>query len=286
MGLKHQVLASIYPALELGHFLKSFTRKDKAGRLRVLVYHDVWPNEMDKFEAQIKWLMTKKWKFIDAATFSEMVAGDQPIIGDNLLLTFDDGFSSNLLVADEILEPLGIKAIFFVVAGFVDQCGIVESHRFIAKGIRSDLEPSIMPSHWLNMDWSDLKYLLVKGHTIGAHTETHARLSELREESRLVNEIIDSADKLESKLGVRIDHFAFTFGDSVSLSRDALRSARRRFKFTSTSLRGNNSAAGSPFSIYRETVSPIDGQYLIGSFLAGGADWMYSKAKEKYRQYL
>ena len=40
------------------------------------------------------------------------------------------------------------------------------------------------------MSINDLKILLNNGHTIGGHTKTHARLSQIKDENKLVNEII------------------------------------------------------------------------------------------------
>ena len=46
--------------------------------------------------------------------FEDMLTGRIPIEGRNLLVTFDDGFKSNLQISKEVLEPLDIKAIFFL----------------------------------------------------------------------------------------------------------------------------------------------------------------------------
>ena len=40
--------------------------------------------------------------------------------GDNLMITFDDGFFSNRDIAEKILNPMGIQALFFVVSDFVN----------------------------------------------------------------------------------------------------------------------------------------------------------------------
>ena len=45
--------------------------------------------------------------------FEDMLNGRIPIEGRNLLVTFDDGFKSNLQISKEVLEPLDIQAIFF-----------------------------------------------------------------------------------------------------------------------------------------------------------------------------
>ena len=88
-----------------------------------------------------------------------------------------------------------------------------------------------MPKHWKNMDWNDLESLLDNHHTIGSHTATHAKLSAILSNEKLKYEIIDSADIIESKLGSKIDHFAFTFGNSESMSHEAIKLAKKRFKY-------------------------------------------------------
>lgn len=278
MSLKHRFLAASYPAMRVTNSILRKTRTGKRGRLRVLVYHDIAPSEVDSFAEQLSWL-AKNWRFVDAHTFAAMVAGSEPIVEDSLLLTFDDGFASNRVVAEKVLHPMGIRAIFFVVSGFVDLPSCGDAHAFIAKGIRTDLPPALMPTHWQNMDWRDLEYLLASGHTIGAHTATHARLSQLTGYDALEAEIISSADLLEVRLGVKVEHFAFTFGNAESMSCSALNVAKRRFKYIYTSLRGNNAHAMPSTTIYRDTTAPCDPTYLIGAFLEGGADLAYRSAK-------
>ena len=48
-----------------------------------------------------------------------------------------------------------------------------------------------------NMQYKDLRYLIKKGHTIGAHSKTHANLNKIREKKKLNDEIINSAKILE-----------------------------------------------------------------------------------------
>jgi peptidoglycan/xylan/chitin deacetylase (PgdA/CDA1 family) len=276
MSLKHKLLAMSYPLLKIGNKLSLCMRKSNTGRLRVLVYHDISPFEVDAFTEQLRWLK-RRWKFVDAQTYEAMVKGDLPIRGDNLLLTFDDGFISNRIIAETVLSKMGIRAIFFVVSGFIDISNPDDCHAFIAKGIRPDMLPGAMPTYWKNMCWDDLRYLINNGHTIGAHTATHARLSELTG-NELDTEIIHSAELLESKLGVKVKHFAFTFGNFDSLSCEALSAARRRFEYIYTSLRGDNRYRRASQTFCRDTLSPLDSRFLMGAFLEGGADMLYKKS--------
>ena len=51
------------------------------------------------------------------------------------MLTFDDGFYSNYIIAKEVLKPLGIKAIFFVTTEFIDSKNKDLQQNFIKQNI-------------------------------------------------------------------------------------------------------------------------------------------------------
>ena len=90
-----------------------------SSRLRVLVLHDIPPNQELVLKKQLQELQ-KKWNIVSPEKFEKMISGIEPIQDNNLLITFDDGLISNRIVAEKVLNPLGIKAIFFVVTDFVD----------------------------------------------------------------------------------------------------------------------------------------------------------------------
>lgn len=211
-----------------------------------------------------------------------MIRGKKEIVGRNLLLTFDDGYLSNKIVAEEILEPLGIKALFFIISDFVD-IQDTQIKKFISDNIYPSLSIKQVPDFWMPMRWKDLEVLLQKGHSIGGHTKTHAKLSQIDSIDRLQDEILISKKKLEDKLEINIKHFAYTFGDLDSFSKDALTVARKHYEFIHTGLRGNNKISpNSNWAIRRESISPTDSDHLVGSILEGGADILY---KNKLRTY-
>ena len=274
MGFKHKVLAVSYPAMLCTRGLAKLTGLDLRPRLRVLLYHDIAPDEIEKFSHQLLWL-SKRWNFVSPEQFESMVRGDELLQGDNLLLTFDDGFASNRIVAEKILNPMGIHALFFVVPDFVEIDEPELAQQFISKNIIPGLSTERILSHWNNLNWTDLEMLLEQGHSIGCHTQTHARLSSVLSQADLKDEIINSADILERHLGIRIDHFAYTFGDLASFSLEALKIASQRFRFIYSGLRGNNATGISPLAIRRDAIKANDSVNLLGSFLEGSADPQY-----------
>ncbi|MDA0859275.1 MAG: polysaccharide deacetylase family protein, partial [Verrucomicrobia bacterium] len=88
------------------------------------------------------------------------------------------------------------------------------------------------------------------GNWIGAHTCTHPRLSQLSR-AQAKEEIHASKKKLEDQFGLRIEHFAYPFGDynqeTIELVQDA------GFRTASTMHRGINQTGNSPLEMLRWT---------------------------------
>ncbi|TAJ18018.1 MAG: polysaccharide deacetylase family protein, partial [Planctomycetota bacterium] len=130
-----------------------------------------------------------------------------------------------------------------------------------------------------NLTWNDLSGLLDQGHAIGAHTASHVRLSAIGAADELHREVVESADTLSHRLGTPIDHFAFTYGDLASLSREAFEVARRRFTFVHSGMRGDNVGV-SPLAIRRDPCAMIDARHnyflysnpFTGALLEGAGD--------------
>ena len=278
MAAHHRVMAAAYYAVKVA---KAFGRPlgiAFPSSLRVLIYHDIPPEEQHQFAAQLRWL-ARSWRFVSADQFAALVSGSEPVRGRNLLLTFDDGFASNRRVAEEVLRPMGIRALFFPVSDFVSIVDRNEARQFIAQHIQPGCNADELPTHLYNMGWSDLEALLQQGHSIGGHTRTHARLSQIGTEPDLEREIVAGADTLAHRLGVPIEHFAYTFGDIASFSPQALEVARRRFRFVYSGLRGDNARGVSPFALRRDAITTQDSISLVGAYVEGAADFHYARSR-------
>lgn len=287
---KSGILSQLYYPLKFARKCVEFLGFDSPNSLRVLIYHDIAPNDYVNFEAQIRWL-SLQWNIVSPEQFSAMKSGQEKITGKNLLITFDDGLISNRIVAENILNPLGIKALFFCVSDFINISDEKEVESFIMDRICLGWSVENVPSHWKNMKWDDLTALLEQGHTIGGHTKSHARLSEINSEFDLKNEIVASADLIESKLGIAIEHFAYTFGDLNSINQKALEVASKRFKYVYSGIRGNNIRGNN--GIYRDAAAEQDNKMnyhvfsnsLLGSFLEGVADPLYYSKRKKFQEW-
>ena len=243
--------------------------------MRVLVFHDIPFAERDKFSTLIAFL-ARRYQFVKPERLEEVISGSANARRAELLLTFDDGFRSNLWAAREVLRPLGISALFFVPSQFPDLVDRDDERQFVAdrifdRGMRKeDVSDGMAP-----MTWTELASLLDEGHTIGAHTITHTRLSTLVDPRVLQQEIVGSGEKLEIRLGVRIDHFAYPFGDIGSISQEGIVAARNRFRFVHSCVRGPNRKGTPAAAVRRDGFAATDSPHYVESVLEGGLDWYY-----------
>ena len=287
MHFHHKLQSALSPAYIFSKKITNNSLKS-INSLRVLAFHDIPENEIEPLKNQLTWLK-HHWNILNPNEFELMMDHKKPVIGKNVLITFDDGFISNRVIADEILNPLNVKAIFFIVSDFASINDLAKSQLFISKNIMPNSSVNEIPRNLGNMNWDDLEVLVDYGHTIGSHTKSHYRLAPGVEKSILESQIIDSGNIISNRLGVSIDHFAYTFGDVDSFSENALRLAKKRYKFIYSGVRGDNIECLSSNLIRRDAASfqlknneyKLFSNRLLESFLFGLADFKYKKSRIK-----
>lgn len=265
--------------------VRSFLGLKEDPQLRVLLYHDISPELENNFMEQLAW-MNRGWDFLDPLEFVEIIEGKKKLEKNSLLLTFDDGFCSNYDVAKKVLDSLDIKAIFFIVPGYMKLKKTDNWRKYIAENIYPDIPLDEIPAQWQNMGLDQVKELIQMGHQIGSHTLTHARLSKIRDHELLSTEIIHSQSVLRDALHHNIDHFAYTFGDVDSFSSEAYRLARVTYSYIYTGLGGNNAKVMNSKLILRDAIFANDSRELIGSILEGASDWYFFNKISKLKSWV
>ena len=278
MSIRNNILSLFFPVLRFSKFF--FKIADQKNELVVLLYHDISEIEAPFFKKQLIFIK-KYWNFITPQEFEYYMVNKDKIKGRNVMITFDDGFYSNYLVAKSILSEFNIKALFFINPKFISCNTINESKSFISNRIFKNLSVSDIPEHWKNMSWIDVKTLIKDGHCIGHHTYTHANLGNITDQAILKEEIVSSAYIIESHINYFPIHFAFPFGTINNFSKQALIISKEKFKFIHTGLRGDNYKAPNE-CIRRHSFNPSDSNCLIGFFLEGGGDFMFKKSLSDY----
>ena len=82
------------------------------------------------------------------------------------------------------------------------QAGFVESVYAQLETIAPDCSNRFM------MSWDELRFLSLKGHTVGSHTMSHPNAAQIPE-TELRRELFDSKSRLEQELGAPVSHFSY-----------------------------------------------------------------------------
>lgn len=185
----------------------SFLSTGPEERNCVLMYHSVGDERLfgnispAAFRAQIEALTSTDW--IEVVDLPEVL---EPTDNCRIAITFDDGFRNFFESCRPVLQDYDVPATVFVNPGFLDDG--LESGQFAAHDLDADAfeERLLMSSAEIETLTDDD---LV---TVGNHTATHRRLSELdREEIR--REVVGAKRALESRFGITVDRFSYPYGE-------------------------------------------------------------------------
>lgn len=197
-----------------------------------------------------------------------------------ILLTFDDGFRSNRALAEEVLEPRGIKATFFITQAFIGMDG-PEAHKFAQEHFYPTRQVETRyPGEFDALDWADIDWLQKHGHGIGAHTATHVRVAGLSS-AELASEVIESADRIQQRIGHPIRQFAYPFGSLACADEAAVEMVRTRFDFAFSNIRGELGESPDHHFLYRQNLVPGTPMWLVDAIVEGRLNWRYRKAQRE-----
>ena len=238
----------------------------------IITLHNISENQFKWFEDFIAFI-DKNYGFINPNDF----ISKQKNVNNGVLLTFDDGFRSNRIVAESILKKYNVKAMFFITEKFV---GLNKKDSFIFS--QMNFYPNSIISQekakdYKAMSWGDVDWLIGNGHIIGAHTATHKMLSKIDNLDLLKDEIQTSADRLESKIKNIVRIFAFPFGTPDSMSTEAFKLSKNRFDYVFSNIRGGFNKSPDNYFIFRQNIVPEDPMWLIKLIIDGQFDWKYKK---------
>jgi len=198
----------------------------------VVAMHETPTSLKEQFRAQLAWA-SQHFTITNLEGFATLW-GEHPGTANRakplLLFTFDDGRESNYSVAAPLLESFGGRGVFFVVPTFAECPDAQQALSFYRARMNPDSKPGDEKTEdWKPMSPAQVADLAARGHAIGNHTLTHARLIGLSPET-LEHEIGDSARKLAAWTRKPVDAFAWTFGwDAIDAN--AWQAIRRYHRF-------------------------------------------------------
>lgn len=254
-----------------------------AGGFRILIFHDVPEAQWEDFDALLVHIETRH-RLIDPDEAGRLLSeGFAPPARDCVrvpcLLSFDDGFVSNLALAKSVLADHGAKAIFFVCPGLVDLPHEAQRDAVAANVFCGAVGEDPPPDHRL-LGWGELAELRDLGHAIGAHGLNHRRLAELRG-AELAGEVQAPGRRIGEELGVDVPWFAYPFGDIGAIDGEALAVIGRHYRFCRSGVRGLNVAGGHRLAVLADQVDLSTSRTWQELVLEGGLDIRYRSQRRR-----
>jgi len=184
----------------------AYGRRATGFDIPILLYHHLLPKgasaesvalPVDLFEQHLDVLAQGGFKTIAISDLAVAIEEERCLPEKPIVITFDDGFTSFSELATPALAARGMVATVYALAG--DLGGYS----------RWDDPGSIPPRHL--MDAAELRAVRDAGMEVGVHGWYHRDLTKCTPDE-LEQEVSSSKIELQSKLGVRLDHFAYPYG--------------------------------------------------------------------------
>jgi peptidoglycan/xylan/chitin deacetylase (PgdA/CDA1 family) len=118
-------------------------------------------------------------------------------------VTFDDGYADNYEYAFPVLQRYGVRAMFFLTAGFVEKGAAVRQR--LQSAWRSS------PDQIRPLEWWQIRQMRRGGMEFGAHSYDHFNLAELPK-GAAEDDMRRAKDVLEERLGEPVTSMAYPFG--------------------------------------------------------------------------
>jgi len=121
-------------------------------RLPVLMYHDITVNGQTdeltvshiQLEKQLAYLSGNGYRSISLGQLSTHLLSGKPLPKRSLLITFDDGYHSNVSVLQPLLEKYNQRAVVFLVADFIGKPARSGSRRYLSASAIQQANPAVL----------------------------------------------------------------------------------------------------------------------------------------------
>jgi peptidoglycan/xylan/chitin deacetylase (PgdA/CDA1 family) len=268
LGLTDRFLdAAYYP-------MRAWNRRRAEVPVTILTYHKIsraavagWNVSPENFAKQMDFLRSGGYTvsglndYLNKRTYGHVFR--QPTV----ILTFDDGYENIFRNAYPVLARNRIPATVFLVPGLIGS-----NCMFPWDVGKEDYRDELLP-----LTWNEVASMHEGLIEFGSHTLTHPHLARLAPDD-IERELVESKRRLEERLGVIINTFAYPggigrYGDFSLATREAV--MRAGYNLACTSEIGRNTAASDLLQLRRIFVQGSDSLRTFAAKVEGAFDWMY-----------
>ena len=227
----------------------------------VLMYHHVSPHKKDMvtvtpevFEKQMGHLCKSGYKTLTIDELLSYINGDLIPEQKAVVVTFDDGWLDNYIYALPVIEKYKIHAAIFIITGSTGKASENQAqlpshtptHKESKLLIKKGEEQKVL------LNWELIKKMSATGLVdFYSHTKSHKKCS-LLSETELLEELHESKQALEKKLGKDCPYLCWPYGDYNNVAVKVAKDAGYKALFTIN--HGVVKAGADPFAIKRIVV--------------------------------
>lgn len=249
-------------------------------KFSILALHSISPARSDMavtadcLSKQLQALLAAGYQPMSLDEIIRAGAEDHPTAGKRFGLTFDDGYESVYTAAMPLLEALQIPVTVFLAVGFLNGDIAPPWHSSDTVLVEEYRREAI---HFRPMTWTQAKELAVHPLVrIGSHSVNHYLLALIKED-KLREEVTDSRQILEDRLGVPVEAFSYPYGVArygaySQRTEDEVRRGGYLASFTSEF--GRPSTGSGSFLLPRIPLTDDDTGADATAKAAGGYDWL------------
>lgn len=171
-----------------------------------------------------------------------------------ITITFDDGFRDIYLNVFPLLQKYKIPATIFLITDYINANRLMWRHKqyyykYYKKNINETEESNLANKIYLN--WDEVKMMYENGLDIGAHTCNHSVLNQLPLDCAR-KEIINSKEKIEQMVGIKVKVFAYPFGRKKDFNEEIKEIVKNAgFVYACSTIEGANSPASDLYALKR-----------------------------------
>ena len=232
---------------------------------RIVVFHDILPEALVYFKANLRFLK----RHTNVVSLNDFFSSRLSANKINVIITFDDGYKSWVTHAIPALKELGLPATFFVTSGFVDLSKDDE-----AKFMRSSLFVMMGPRETSGgLRAEEVRRIVEEGFAIGGHTLNHCHLGKLRDRALAKREIVEDKMRLERITGERLRYFAYPTGSYHNSEIDLIGLLKEAgYRGAVTTISGFNGARSNPYQLHREITGASMTRPVFKARVTGSSD--------------
>jgi colanic acid/amylovoran biosynthesis glycosyltransferase len=252
-----------------------------AAGLRIAVFHGTPPRTLEQVKQVVEWWLGR-WPMATPGDVDDLVDGRwRAGAADRLLVTFDDGLSSNYAAA-VWLARAGIQATFFVIPTLIDRTVAEFVRHHDERGVRAF--PPAPSGDAQGLSSSQVREILAMGHRVGAHNNAHRDLGQIHSPTELRYEIGDAIERVGELTGAACHDFAIGFGQPENITTAAIDYLQERCPNVYMCYRGLNVPGRTPRFLLRHAHDPGHPTAFTRLCLEGGADhWLADRIRTMER---